>query len=140
MRFKLRIIDGTTTLVEIDVEPAFDATSIEVANRMKFAVQEALPGETAHPRHDQFLIGTAAHDWIRSVYKGRRIGVATIPLSDGRPCTTVPFPPEHVRLHEGECHVVMSFEDGVHSTDLARRRMSTTALVLKTVDAPAEAA
>lgn len=140
MRFKLRIIDGTDTIVEIDVEPAFDATSIEVANRMKFALQDALPGENAHPRHDQFLIGTAAHDWIRSVYKGRRIGVATIPLSDGRPCTTVPFPPEHVRLHEGECHVVMTFEDGVHPTDMTRRRTATTALVLKTIEAQAEAA
>lgn len=139
MRFKLRIIDGTETIVEIDVEAAFDATSIEVANRMKFALQDALPGDTAHPRHDQFLIGTAAHDWIRSVYKGRRIGVATIPLSDGRPCSTVPFPPEHVRLHEGECHVVMTFEDGVHPSDLARRRTSTTAIVQKTIAAPAEA-
>lgn len=107
MLFELRIMRGAETLVHVSVDAACDATGVEVGNRLRWAVLEAIPQDEPCEDHDQFLIATAAFDWAASAFRGRRPCIATVPLSQGRPCTTVPHPPEHARLLQGECHVVL---------------------------------
>lgn len=107
MLYQLKIMRGTQILVHVSVDAALDATGTEVGNHLRWALLDALPEEEAHEDHDQFLIATAACDWAGKALRGRRPCIATLPLSQGRPCTTVPYPPEHVRLDPEEAYVVL---------------------------------
>ena len=107
MLYQLKIMRGTQILVHVSVEPAGDATGVEVGNHLRWALLDALPSEEAHEEHDQFLIATAACEWARTAFRGKRPCIATVPLSQGRPCTTVAFPPEHAELLPDECFVVL---------------------------------
>lgn len=107
MLFELRIMRDAKTRVHVSVDAAFDATGVEVGNGLRWALLEAIPQDEPCKEHDQFLIATATLDWAASAFRGRRPCIATVPLSQGRPCATVPYPPEHARLLEGECHVVL---------------------------------
>lgn len=107
MRLALQIRYKGDTLVDAFVDTAFDATGTEAGNHLRQCVLDAIPGDEADPRHDQFLIGTAVCEWATGAFRTGRHQVATVPLSEGRPCTTVSFGPEHVRLDPEEAVIVL---------------------------------
>lgn len=108
MRLQIEIKRADATLLDAHVDTAFDATGIEAGNYLRRCILEAFPGETPSREVDQFLIATSAADWAARAFRAGYHQVATIRLSNGRPCSTVPYPPEHVRLDPEEAYVVLT--------------------------------
>lgn len=97
MRLSAFIILADAPLVVVSVETAFDATGIEAGNHLRRAILDATSHDEHDPRFDQFLLATAACDWVVRAFRGRVDAVATVPCSDGRPMTTQDVPAEYAR-------------------------------------------
>jgi hypothetical protein len=120
MRLQIQIKHADTILLDAHVDTAFDATGIEAGNHLRYCLLEAFPGETPGRDVDQFLVATAAADWGARAFRAGYNQVATIPLADGRPCSLVPYPPDHVRLDPAEPYVVLTATPTVGKERLMR--------------------
>lgn len=85
MHLSMTISQEGRTLVSLAIETAFDASSVEAANHMRFALLDATSWDDHDPRFDQFLIGTAVHDWAAATFRSGRDADAVIHCSEGRP-------------------------------------------------------
>lgn len=93
---------GGEPLLAVSVRSAFDSTATEIGNHLRHAMLDASDRERRDPRFDQFLLATAASDWIRSVFAADRDAHAVVPCSMGRPCRTIDTAREEVGLLDPE--------------------------------------